>query len=214
MAPKKNPITSRSRDGLISLAKRTGLPLGDIIDLAEGDELRSLFDTGRVTVHATPTNGCAPRQATHRPPQKEIVLKPSPPTPRAATPTIDREHLTTGRRVEMRAAGGSRAIGGYASVFNSNSQNLGGFVENEYPHRRGPSRAATAGPVSYAVSTTATTTCLAQSAPAPCTSTVDDLGLQYIVQSLEARYDILNWWPAATSSTRPSPSKLMRTTGD
>jgi uncharacterized protein len=45
------------------------------------------------------------------------------------------ERLTTTAPVELRAAGGtnSRMIGGYASLFNVNSQNLGGFVERVNP---------------------------------------------------------------------------------
>jgi uncharacterized protein len=52
------------------------------------------------------------------------------------------ETLTTAQRVELRASSGnSRSIGGYAAVFNSQSANLGGFVERVAPTFFNESRA-------------------------------------------------------------------------
>jgi len=52
------------------------------------------------------------------------------------------ETLTTAQRVELRASSGnSRSIGGYAAVFNSQSANLGGFVERVAPTFFNDSRA-------------------------------------------------------------------------
>jgi Escherichia/Staphylococcus phage prohead protease len=52
------------------------------------------------------------------------------------------ETLTTAQRVELRASSGnSRSIGGLAAVFNSESENLGGFVERVAPTFFNDSRA-------------------------------------------------------------------------
>jgi uncharacterized protein len=46
-----------------------------------------------------------------------------------AATEFDSELRSTRRAVEVRAAGGSRTIGGYAATFNSRSEPLNGFVE-------------------------------------------------------------------------------------
>jgi hypothetical protein len=47
------------------------------------------------------------------------------------------EWLTTPRPVELRAAGGvSRSVGGYAALFNSDSLDLGGFIERRHSSTR------------------------------------------------------------------------------
>lgn len=52
------------------------------------------------------------------------------------------EWLTTRRPVKLRASSGnSRSIGGYAAMFNRQSENLGGFVERVAPSFFNKSRA-------------------------------------------------------------------------
>jgi len=60
----------------------------------------------------------------------------------SAEQSADLERRATRRAVELRSIAGSRSIGGYALVFNRQSENLGGYVERIAPSFPDESRAA------------------------------------------------------------------------
>ena len=56
-------LSRTARDGLLSLARHTGIPVGTIADLADKNELRDLFGaSGRLSTTAAPSDPVAARQ--------------------------------------------------------------------------------------------------------------------------------------------------------
>jgi HK97 family phage prohead protease len=101
------------------------------------------------------------------------------------------EWLTTHRPVELRASNGnSRSIGGYAAVFNRQSENLGGFVERVAPSFFNDSR-ADGWPGVIARYNHDDAFLLGATRNGTLQLSIDGIGLNYVVSLPESRDDIL-----------------------